>query len=304
MKLDRLIGILTALLQQEKTTAPRLARQFEVSRKTINRDIDTLCEAGIPIITTQGFNGGISLSEHFRLDAALLSEDEKITLLAGLQGMDSVSAHPANKTLHLKLGGNKTSDEEAPFIVDLASHYRQSLVQKVELLKTAIAERKLVTFTYHYEAGTTERTVEPYRIVYKWSTWYLFGFCRTREDFRIFRLNRIWDMHITESDFQARPILPEQWSFDGYFSQENFRLKALFSPLVRYRLVEEYGPDSYSEQADGRLAFEEGFASYENMKEWIFSFGAEVLVLEPKELKADVIAHAKKILEQYEEQDR
>ena len=63
MKIDRLIGILSILLQKETVTAPALAEQFEVSRRTISRDIDTLCQAGIPIVTRQGVNGGISIMD-------------------------------------------------------------------------------------------------------------------------------------------------------------------------------------------------------------------------------------------------
>ena len=91
MKIDRLIGILSILLQEEKTTAPELAEKFEVSRRTINRDIEDLCKAGIPIRTAQGTGGGISLMDGYRMDRTILTSKDMQMILAGLRSLDSVS---------------------------------------------------------------------------------------------------------------------------------------------------------------------------------------------------------------------
>ena len=91
MKIDRLIGILSILLQRETVTAPELAEQFEVSRRTINRDIEDLCRAGIPLVTRQGVNGGISIMENYRLERTLLTNGEMRDILAGLRSLDSVN---------------------------------------------------------------------------------------------------------------------------------------------------------------------------------------------------------------------
>lgn len=91
MKLDRLIGILAILLQRDKTTAPILAEKFEVSRRTINRDIDALCRAGIPIVTTRGADGGISIMDGYKIDSTLLTSSDMQAILAGLRSLDSVS---------------------------------------------------------------------------------------------------------------------------------------------------------------------------------------------------------------------
>ena len=91
MKIDRLIGILSILLQEDKTTAPELAERFEVSRRTINRDIEDLCKAGIPIRTVQGTGGGISIMEGYRMDRTILTSRDMQMILAGLRSLDSVS---------------------------------------------------------------------------------------------------------------------------------------------------------------------------------------------------------------------
>ena len=90
MKIDRLIGILSVLLQQERTTAPELAEKFEVSRRTINRDIEDLCMAGIPIQTSQGVGGGISIMEGYSMDRTLLTSKDMKMIMAGLRSLDSV----------------------------------------------------------------------------------------------------------------------------------------------------------------------------------------------------------------------
>ena len=92
MKIDRLIGILTILMQKEKVTAPYLAEKFEVSRRTINRDIEDMCKAGIPIVTAQGKNGGISIMEGYQIDKTLLTNDDMDSILSALKGLDSVWA--------------------------------------------------------------------------------------------------------------------------------------------------------------------------------------------------------------------
>ena len=91
MKLERLIGILAILLQKDTVTAPYLAEHFEVSRRTINRDVEELCRAGIPIYTRQGQGGGISIMEDYKIERTLLTGREMQDILAGLRSLDSVN---------------------------------------------------------------------------------------------------------------------------------------------------------------------------------------------------------------------
>ena len=86
MKIDRLIGITMLLLQKGKVTAPELAERFEVSRRTISRDIEDICRAGIPLVTVQGYGGGISIAEGYRVNKAFLTEAELQAVFAGWTG--------------------------------------------------------------------------------------------------------------------------------------------------------------------------------------------------------------------------
>ena len=155
MKTERLIGILSVLLRQEKTTAPELARRFEVSRRTISRDIETLCRAGIPICTVQGTGGGISIMDGYRMDRTLLTSRDMQMILAGLRSLDSVSGTNRYAQLMEKLlpGASDLLAGDPHILIDLSSWYRAALAPKIELLHGAIESSRLVSFSYHAPSG-------------------------------------------------------------------------------------------------------------------------------------------------------
>lgn len=298
--MDRLIGIITILLRQDKITAPELASRFEVSRRTINRDIETICQAGIPLVTTQGRGGGISIAEGYKISSSLLTSEELQAIFAGLGGMDSISERPVSTSVQERLSGRGCPASCADtFVIDLASHYRLTLPQKLETIKAAIQERRCLAFQYFSAKGECRRIIEPYRLVFQWAAWYVWGYCQIREDFRLFKLNRLWNLEVLPNIFEPRP-LPEP-SFGPDFSGETLRLKAVFSPEQTHRLVEEYGLDCYTRNADGNLMLERDFVHYDNMREWILSFGDRVYVLEPERLRADLRRQAENLLKAYQE---
>ena len=300
MKIDRLIGIITILLRQDKVTAPELAKRFEVSRRTINRDIEDICKAGIPLITTQGYGGGISIADGYKIDKALFTEEELQTILAGLKGIDSVSKTSYLAKMLEKLSSkNRQIISEDVIVIDLASYFQAPLTEKIEILKKAIWSRHYVSFQYYYEKGECKRVIEPYRLVFKWSSWYILGYCLDRKDYRLFKLNRLWDLQLSEETFFVRDIPEGKLDFnERIVSNMVFHLKAIFSESAKYRIIEEYGVDSYTLIPNKKLLFEHDFASYENMREWIFSFGDKVEVLAPKELYDDRLQQAKNIISQ------
>ncbi|MDR1669575.1 MAG: HTH domain-containing protein, partial [Oscillospiraceae bacterium] len=159
MKLDRLLGILTVLLRRDRVTAPELAAKFEVNRRTIGRDIDALCRAGIPIVTRQGAGGGLSIAEGFKLDKSVLTISELSGIVTALRGLGSVSDKPnIERTLdklHISSGAMVSLRE--PVIIDLASHYKGQLTGKIELIKRAVFESRLIEFDYCYEKGESHR---------------------------------------------------------------------------------------------------------------------------------------------------
>lgn len=297
MKIDRLIGIIMILLQKDKVTAPELAERFEVSRRTIHRDIDDICKAGIPVITVQGSNGGISICDSYKIDKALFNYDELQAVFSGLKGIDSISENSYLTKMVEKLSSKKNPVEiDNTIIIDLASHYQKPLTQKIEFVKTAIQNRQCISFQYFYQKGEGIRKIEPYHLIFKWSSWYVFGYCLDREAYRLFKLNRLWNICFLGEGFMPRKIPEKELQFDHYFSSNSIHLKALFSSSEKYRLIEEYGIDSYQITDTGQLLLERDFVSYENMRAWIFSFGDKVSVIEPVQLFEDRKQQAENIL--------
>lgn len=283
MKIDRLIGIITTLQQKKSVTAPYLAEKFEVSRRTINRDIEDICKAGIPIITTQGANGGISIMDGFSLDTTIFTEQELTAIFTGLKTLDSVSNSASAEKLAQKIGGSEAIRLADNMVIDLSSFYKDDLAAKIDKIKYAIKETKCITFHYCYNKGEADKQIEPYLIVFKWSDWYVFGFCRERQDFRMYKLRRMWNLRITNEFFVVRDIPEEKKQFGSHMT-DDYVITAVYDASVKYRLVEEYGPDSFTEREDGTLYTEWGFTKIESAAEWFLSFGNKVKVLDPPEM--------------------
>ena len=290
MKTDRLIGILSVLLQEEKTTAPELAKRFEVSRRTIQRDIEDLCRAGIPLCTAQGSGGGISIMEGYRMDRTILTSRDMQMILAGLRSLDSVSGSSYYSLLMEKIqaGSSEFISGRDSILIDLSSWYRESLIPKIETIQNAIVDRHLIGFRYYSPAGESEREVEPYYLVFRWSSWYLWGWCRDRKDFRLFKLNRMDSVRETEKSFVCRQAAVPDLSNEKIFPGK-IKVRALFEAEQKWRLVEEFGPRCFTENEDGRLLFTADCSDLENLITWLMTFGDKAEVLEPEEAR-DAIA--------------
>ena len=299
MKIDRLIGIISILQQNKKVTAPYLAEKFEVSRRTINRDIEDICRAGIPIVTTQGANGGISIMEGFNLDTSVLTTDELEAIFTGLKSLDSIYITSHTDRLASKIKGREPESYISDNIrIDLSSYYKDSLAAKIELLKKAIKQKRLVSFHYYYNKGEEDKLIEPYQIVFKWSSWYIFGFCTRRQDFRMFKLNRLWNLNITETDFTPRKI-PDHNLDENVTNADDYIITAIFDSSLKYRLIDEYSIGCYTELDDGRLLFKQGFSNKDYMISWLLGFGDKVEVVEPKEIREEIIRITQNILKKY-----
>ncbi|WP_394915015.1 helix-turn-helix transcriptional regulator [uncultured Robinsoniella sp.] len=302
MKIDRLIGILSILLQNEKVTAPYLAEKFEVSRRTINRDVEDICKAGIPLVTTQGTNGGISIAEGYKIDKTLLTSHELQSILTGLKGLDSISGTKKYSRLIDKLSVKNRSVYSSTdhILVNLASYYKGSLAPKIEMIQTAIDESRLISFQYYANSGESKRVLEPYLIVFQWTSWYVWGYCRQKEDMRLFKLNRLWNLTVEDNVFLPRTLPEYDGDIENVFP-DHYQVHALFHPSAKWRLIEEYGIDCYTVADDGRLSFRFGFASKENLVSWILSFGNLAKVIEPVPIRDEIYSIVKKMYTAYSE---
>lgn len=303
MKIDRLIGILSILLQKNMVTAPYLAEQFEVSRRTINRDIEALCRAGIPIVTRQGADGGISIMENYTINRTLLTNREMQDILAGLRSLDSINGTNRYGQLMEKLsaGSSDFMTGNQSVLIDLSSWYKDSLAPKIELIRSAIDNQILLEFLYFSPKGETQRKIEPYYLIFRWSSWYVWGRCKDREDFRLFKLNRMDKLHLSDGNFSKQmvplPDLSNEQIFPG-----GIKIKALFSADCKWRLVEEFGTGCFEELADGRLLFHGDYTNKENLITWLFTFRDQAVLLEPEDIRAEIQATIASMAKQYKKE--
>ena len=301
MKTDRLIGILSVLLQKDKATAPQLAEQFEVSRRTILRDIDALCLAGIPIVTEPGYNGGISIMDGYRMDRTILTSKDMRMILAGLRSLDSVSGTRYLEQLMEKIqaGSSEMISGRDSILIDLSSWYGSSLAPKIECIDNAIENRHLIEFRYISPNGESVRSIEPYYLLFRWSSWYVWGWCAMRKDYRLFKLNRMDALKETDIGFPLRsapmPDLSNEIIFPG-----KIRVRALFDADVKWRLAEEFGKDSFTERDDGKLLFAADYTDMDALVFWILSFGDKAEVLEPEEVRDALRDISMKMMKNYE----
>jgi predicted DNA-binding transcriptional regulator YafY len=302
MKIDRLIEILSVLLQKEKMTAPELAERFEVSRRTINRDIEDLCKARIPIQTSQGTGGGISIMEGYRLDRTILTSKDMQMILAGLRSLDSVSGSSYYCQLMEKIrtGSSEFISGRDSILIDLSSWYGDSLTPKIETIQDAVENRHLVRFQYYAPSGESERKVEPYFLVFRWSSWYLWGWCKDRKDFRMFKLNRMDRIQKTDESFECRNIAMPDLSNEKIFPG-GIKVRVLFEPDQKWRLVEEFGPKCFTEYDDGRLLFTGDYTDLGNLITWLMTFGDKAEVFEPREAREAISQKVKRMMKIYKE---
>ena len=300
MKIDRLIGILSILLQKEVTTAPELAEHFEVSRRTINRDIETLCKAGIPIQTMQGFGGGICIMDGYKMDRTLLTSRDMQMILAGIRSLDSVSGSRYYGQLMEKIqaGSSEFISGRDSILIDLSSWYKTSLAPKIAIIQDAIENRHILDFYYFAPSGESVRSIEPYYVVFKWSSWYVYGWCLKRKDFRLFKLNRMDKVNEKNEEFECRSVPMPDFSNEKIFTG-GIKVKALFSPDVKWRLIEEFGPECCKEIVDGKILFTADYTNIDDLISWILTFGEKVEVIEPKEVREKVYSISNRLSEIY-----
>lgn len=288
MKIERLIGILMILLNNEQVTAPELADRFEVSRRTINRDIEDLCLAGIPLQTIQGTGGGIRIMDGYTIDKKFFTISEMQSILAGLKGIDGITGKDEYRTIIDKLFTKNPEkiqniyDASGNIIIDLTTYNREHIVEKFQLLYNAIESCQKVSFEYFALKGNSIRLVEPALLVFQWSQWYVYGYCSMHNDYRLFKLNRIENIKLTNEYFEKKhPTFQHDWN---KLFVSKIHLVAEFENSQKYRLVEDYGIECLRNE-NGKLIFEFDFTNEEYLLSWIMGFGEKVTILSPEAIK-------------------
>ncbi|HEX2945859.1 MAG TPA: YafY family protein [Clostridia bacterium] len=309
MKIDRLVAILVILLRKERVQAKELAEKFDVSVRTILRDVDAINLAGIPIVTYQGTNGGIGIAEGYRLDKSVLTGDEMAAVITTLKGIDGAITGKSHEVLMEKLKNALPSNQLEllntklnQFVIDL-SPWRENAdaKEKLALIRKAIEINREIEFVYmDSEGNTTERRVEPYTLLLKSQKWYLYAWCSIREDFRYFRISRMKALALGEKTFNPREaspgFVPEDREWEKFGSL--IPLELLFSRHMENIVVEWFG-EGAEKCDDGRIRVRTELPENNWLYGFLLSFGNELEVVSPPQIRITLSEIAKKIYEKY-----
>ncbi len=294
----RLFRILYYLVEKGGASAPELAREFEVSQRTIYRDIEALSASGIPVYAEPGRGGGIRLLRGYVLDKAALSEEERLELLTTLQSMAATGRAAGSGTL-TKLSALFGLDAGNWLEVDFSRWGDFSSDNaRFETLKTAVTRHREVLLTYENTAGQrSQRRVQPLKLAFRSKEWYLKAFCLERQDFRIFKLNRIAALTLTDTAFVPRPYPTGEIGPQPQFPELVLR----FPPELGWRAWDEFDPARIERQPDGSLIARARMPVDGWLLGYLLSLGPRVRVLEPAYLRGMLADAAKEIYEQNRE---
>lgn len=299
MKIQRLFEIVYILLTRETVTAKEFSEHFEVSVRTIYRDIEVLSAAGIPIYMSKGKGGGISMISGFVLDKAMITEEERRDILSSLNAISAVELGKDSGTnAVLRKLGSLFGKAEADWIEVEFSSWSDG-EKEAELfakIKKAVIDKKIVQFSYvSIKGGESHRTVEPLKLVYKGESWYLYGYCKKREDYRFFKLTRIYNFYVTDELFERRRpgnVLKKQ---KGKNYAKSVKLKLKIDKEMAFRVYDEY--EKYVQLEDGSFLVDTEFPDDEWAVYYVLGYGGNCEVLEPENVRRKVKKEAERIVQ-------
>ncbi|WP_410770368.1 helix-turn-helix transcriptional regulator [Fontibacillus sp. BL9] len=306
MKLDRLLAITMTLLNQPRVNATELAERFEVSLRTIYRDMESINQAGIPVVSFPGSDGGYEIMPSYRIDKQMLSLDDFAAIYSALRGARSATNNSDLDGLMEKLGAlmtHPTGVTGAEAAVDLDFTPSPNDRDKIAPLGRAIKDLNLVRLEYLDGKGLeTERTVEPMGLFLKGYVWYLYGYCLTRSDIRVFRLSRILETTILPDKFERREysLRDVERQFMQRVDFQKVRAVLCFSPELKTRVRDEFGFGEITANPDGTLTVIAHYSSEEQAIRQILKYSYHATLIDPPELVEQLKRHIAAMAAKYE----
>ncbi|MCG8707767.1 YafY family transcriptional regulator [Brenneria sp. 4F2] len=309
MKIERIIAIIMLLLEKERISATALAEKFEVSTRTIYRDIDTINLAGIPVVAYPGVNGGISIMDEYKVNKRLFTPEDISTLLTGLASISSALSGKSLINTLAKIEGliprrqaGEIKLKTSQIAIDLRRWIGCSTLQThFEKIQQALNQSLLLAF--HYADGKGEksrRQVEPYQLRLKESHWYMHGYCLTRQDFRLFKLSRITQLNISERAFIPRAF--HAGTLEGRFWIEKPRVPVtlLLDESVKDLIAERCDEENIKPHQDNKLLVDFPFVADEQGYRFLLSFGDKCECLQPEFVRNELMRRIKQMLALYQ----
>jgi predicted DNA-binding transcriptional regulator YafY len=309
MKIDRLVSMILILLEKERIGAQALAEMFEVSPRTIYRDMDTINRTGIPVISIPGVGGGFEIMQKYKIDKKVFSASDLSAILMGLSNLSTMirggelvnalakvkSFIPADRAREIELKANQIYIDLSPWIGNRA------IQANLEIIKTALLESKLLSFDYADRFGNkTARTAEPYQLVLKNSHWYWQGFCYKRNDFRLFKISRIFNLQIQEQIFTPREYQNPQLEFAELLATKQTKIKIRIHKSVLDRVLDYCTYENISPDGDEHYLVSFPFIENEYHYNILLSFGDKCECLGPLPIRAEMKRRIQDIAALYE----
>lgn len=297
--LNRMLGMIYILMNKGTVTAGELAGRFEVSTRTIYRDVEALSMAGIPVYARKGKNGGISLTEQFVLDKMLISKKEQEQILAALASLRETGAQREEETLR-KLGDFFRAEPENWVAIDF-SDWSGKRKELYENLRQAILEKRVLRFDYYGQYGEmASREVEPVQLLFKEYTWYLRAYCRTRQAMRLFKVLRMKRVEVSEELFVSdRERLQEPEIKEPSVEMEPFEIVFTVKRKEAYRVYDRFDEEEITVLPEGDFLIRMTTFPDDWVYGVILSFGPSAKVLAPESVKEEIIQRIRAMKELY-----
>lgn len=299
MKNDRLFAITHTLINKKSVTAPELARQFEVSVRTIYRDIDTLSANGIPVYCVQGKGGGISILDHYSIDKTILSDTEQNEVLMALQSIQATGQVNVENSIS-KLASLFHKNVDNWVEIDF-SNWSQNDADKetFAIIRDSILNSTALSISYFSNKGVeTRRIVEPYKLVYKGMQWYLYAFCQTRKDYRFFKLSRITHLSSLTDTFEKSNVKSSSYTYQTSDSSKSINLVLRIDKSMAFRVYDEFKNAEIVLEND-KFLIHAKMPKNEWLENYLLGFGNLLEVVEPKDFREEFCELIKKIYNKY-----
>lgn len=301
MKLERLISIIYKLLNHDVLSASMLAEEFQVSQRTIYRDIDVICAAGFPVVSYQGTNGGYGMMDGYKMDKSLLGSYDVNSLITVLRSLSTVFEDERAQGTIERLQTIGAGHHAASLSVDLETLRTEP--DALRHLRTAITRRNIVRFDYiNAKNECTTRDMEPLRLHFKYRNWYIYGFCRTRRDYREFRLSRLMNLFVTQETFQPHQEVPKEAALSNQAQLEDVVIRVGTEALAE--AMDQFHQVDKQFHADGSMTMR--IPVYQPLEaRWLWTillgFGSGAEVLEPPALREILKEQLRNALKLYED---
>jgi predicted DNA-binding transcriptional regulator YafY len=304
MKINRLLEISTILLNRKSTTAKKLAERFNVSTRTIYRDIDDLSSAGVPVYTNRGKGGGIFLLEDYYISGTTLNDTDYESLKIALETLEATK-YPNVETVIDKLGSTFKNKEQSTSWINIdftpwGSDINEN--NKFNDIKNSILSRKVINFEYISSYGeASKRHIEPVKLWFKGRGWYIYGYCIDKKDFRLFKITRMKNILITDRTFIFRKTVSSKDKPQENQSMSLIDLTFKFKKSALYRVYDDFDSDIIKINPDGSGEVNLSLPVDEWIYGYLLSFGDGIEVLKPASLREVLKDKADKISAAYKE---